>query len=116
MITGVSGTDLRSRVRAAVRDTVPSRAEVRDKAIVGGAGLMWRGNLLCGVVSGNLVVRVGKAAYADALARPGAGPMTMAGRASSTWVTVDAAQLADDTTLREWIERGVSFVATLPPK
>jgi TfoX/Sxy family transcriptional regulator of competence genes len=108
--------DLLDRIRAAAHDAVPDPAEVQEKGIVGGAGLMWRGNLLCGVVSGDLVVRVGKAGFEDAVARPGAGPMAMAGRASSAWVSVDAAQLTDDTTLREWIGRGVSFVATLPRK
>ena len=112
----MSSGELLARIHTAVRDATPDPAEVREKGIVGGTGLMWRGNLLCGVVSGDLVVRVGKAGFEAALARPGAAPMTMAGRASSAWVSVDASKLADDATLREWIERGVSFVATLPRK
>ncbi len=101
---------LLDRIRALVGDL----DGVREKGIVGGQGFMRHGNLVCGVVSGDLVVRVGKAGFADAVARPGAQPMTMSGRASSTWVAVDAAQVADDDTLRSWVERGLDFVATLP--
>ncbi len=97
-----------------IRALVAELDGVHEKGIVGGQGFMRHGNLICGVVCGDLVVRVGKAGFADAVARPGARPMTMAGRASSTWVAVDAARVADDDALRDWVERGLDFIATLP--
>jgi TfoX/Sxy family transcriptional regulator of competence genes len=103
---------LLDRMRALVGDL----DGVHEKGIVGGQGFMRHGNLVCGVVSGDLVVRVGKPGFANAVAQPGARPMTMAGRASSTWVAVDAARVADDAALRDWVGRGLDFVATLPRK
>jgi hypothetical protein len=89
---------------------------VAEKAIVGGLGYMWRGNLVCGVLGDNLLVRVGKQRFADFVTRPGARPMTMAGRESRAWIVVDGAHVVDDTTLSSWLDQGVAFAATLPAK
>jgi hypothetical protein len=104
--------DLRSRIAAYLR----ARTDVAEKAIVGGLGYLWRGNLVCGVLGDNLLVRVGKQHFAELITRPGARPMTMAGRESRAWIVVDGAHVIDDLTLKSWLDRGVEFAATLPPK
>jgi hypothetical protein len=104
--------ELGNRIAAYLR----ARTDVAEKAIVGGLGFTWRGNLVCGVLGDNLLVRVGKQRFADLITRPGASPMTMAGRESKAWIVVDGAHVIDDRTLNSWLEQGVAFAATLPAK
>lgn len=93
--------ELLDRVRAAL----PSGLE---KRMFGGTGFMVDGALACSVSPRGLLVRVGPAHQADLVLSAGVEPMVMGGRASKGWVTVDPALLDDDTTLREWLDRGVA--------
>jgi hypothetical protein len=62
-----------------------------------------------------LLVRVGPERYEEALARPGARPMEMKGRALTGYVFVDPAMLTD-AVMKQWIRMAMAFVRTLPPK
>lgn len=98
-----------------VRDQLADKRIV-EKRMFGGWGVMWRGNLLVGVMGEDLIARVGTEAMADALARPGARPFDFTGRPMRGWVFVGADALEDDGDLRAWLERCEAFVATLPEK
>lgn len=43
-------------------------------------------------------------------------PMEMRGRSMDGWLRVDAEDVADDGALREWVDRGVGYARSLPPK
>jgi TfoX/Sxy family transcriptional regulator of competence genes len=103
--------DLSDRVRAALAD----RGSVREVKMFGGIGFMLNGNLALGSSKRGLLVRVGKENQADALARPGARPMIMRGRAMDGYVYVDPPAL-DSRSVRAWVQLAISFVETLPPK
>lgn len=92
--------DLLDRVRAALPGAV-------EKRMFGGTGFMVEGALACSVSPRGLLVRVGPRYQADLVRAPGVEPMVMGGRASRGWVVVDPVALQDDSTLREWVERGV---------
>jgi TfoX/Sxy family transcriptional regulator of competence genes len=89
-----------------------------ERRMFGGLAFLVRGHMAVAVSgrSGGLMVRVDPAAQATLLAEPGAGPMIMSGRAVAGWLLVDAGALDDDAALRRWVDRGLAFVATLPPK
>ena len=42
--------------------------------------------------------------------------MEMRGKGARGWLRVDAEAVADDEALRTWVERGVSYARSLPPK
>jgi hypothetical protein len=42
--------------------------------------------------------------------------MEMRGRQMAGWLRVDTADVADDSALAEWVERGTGYAASLPPK
>jgi TfoX/Sxy family transcriptional regulator of competence genes len=103
---------LRERVRAYL-----SRLDdVAEKGIVGGVGFTLRGNLLCGVMGRDLLVRIDKRDLDRYTAEPGARPMAMGGRSARSWLLVDGATVEDADALAKWIDRAVGFVATLPAK
>lgn len=63
-----------------------------------------------------LGVRVGPAAYAASLTRPHAREMDFTGRPLKGYVFVDPPGFEADEALAYWVQAGLSFVATLPPK
>lgn len=103
---------LRERIREVIGDD-PNVDEIR---MFGGLCFMLNGNMLvCTMKAGDLLVRTGEARLVEALARPGAGPITMGGREMKGYVRVDGAE-ADDTALRQWIAMATDFVGAIPPK
>jgi len=116
-------TPLLDRVRAQL-DELGLDGKLVEKQIVGGTGFLWNGNLVCGVVGGDLLVRLGKEGGAFVrLAKAEAGSfdgaavavrrMVMGGRESKTWFLVSAAEVRTKRPLRLWIDRAVVFAATL---
>ncbi len=82
----------------------------------GGVAFMLGGNMCCGVIEDNLVVRVGPDAYETVLREPHARPMDFTGRPLEGFVYVDRGGFESPSALRAWIDRGVEFVKRLPPK
>ena len=79
--------DFAERVRAVLGTT----GAVREVRMFGGLCFMLNGNILAGTSKRGLLVRVGKDRHSDALARPGAKPMEMAGRSMAGYIFVDPA-------------------------
>jgi hypothetical protein len=105
--------ELEDRVRGILADH-PDIAEIR---MFGGLCFTLGGNMLVGTMkSGDLLVRVGEAQRAEALQRPGAGPMRFTGREMSGFVNVDGGTLDDEAALRDWISVATAYVGALPPK
>jgi hypothetical protein len=91
-------------------------ARANTRALSRGVAFMVKGNMCCGVLDQNLVVRVGPDAYEGALREPHARPMDFTGRPLRGFVYVGHRGFASNTSLKQWIERGLSYVSTLPPK
>jgi TfoX/Sxy family transcriptional regulator of competence genes len=99
-----------------IRDRLAeSGAGARGKKMFGGVAFLIEGTMTVGVIGDDLLVRVGPAATAAALARPGTRPFDMTGRPMNGWVLV-AGETLDDDVLADWIAEARAFVATLPPK
>ena len=99
-------------IRRAIGDT-PGFSE---RPMYSGIAFMVQGNMCCGVLDDNLVVRVGPDTYDDALREPHTRPMDFTGRALPGFVYVDRAGFESATSLGQWIERSLRFARTLPPK
>ena len=77
---------------------------------------MISGNMCVGIVGDDLMVRVGRDAYDDALAQPHAREMDFTGKPMRGIVYVDAAGTAADADLEAWVDRGLDFAGSLPRK
>jgi hypothetical protein len=77
--------DLAERMRAILTGT----GVLREVRMFGGLCFMLNGNMVAGTSKRGLLVRVGKDQQPDALARPDAKPMEMAGRSMAGYVFVD---------------------------
>ena len=99
-----------------VREALADAPDVVEKQMFGGLAFMVRGDMSCGVVDSELMVRVGPEAYDEALAQPHARVMDFTGKPLSGMVYVASAGLAEDEDLAAWVARGVAYAQSLPPK
>lgn len=99
-----------------VHDILSGQPGLVEKRMFGGVGYMLRGNMACGIRGDDLIVRVGPERYEEVLAHPLTRPFDMTGRPMRGWVFVAAEGVADDDELAAWIEQGVKFALSLPPK
>ena len=106
------GEGLADRVRGAL---LP-RPDIEEKKMFGGLAFMVGGHMCCGVIGDDLMVRVGRDAYEDALAAKGARPMDFTGRPLRGMVYVGSEGHRTDDALASWVRRGTDFVASLPPR
>lgn len=105
--------DLAERIRA----VLPAHVHCLEKKMFGGIAFMYHGNMLVAPLrDGGMLARVGKDGMEEALALPGAGIMDMGGRSMGGFVVVAGDALEDDDDLREWLQRCLRFVETLPQK
>jgi hypothetical protein len=65
---------------------------------------------------GGILVRVDPDESAGLVATTPAEPMEMRGRSMSGWLWVATDDVADDSALAEWVERGAAYAGSLPPK
>jgi hypothetical protein len=89
---------------------------VSERKMMGALCFMAGGHMCCGVTGAALLVRVGRDAQARMLTEPHVRPMEIAGRRMSGYVLVDANGIRTAASLARWIQLGLDFTATLPPK
>lgn len=99
-----------------VREMLEPQRGTSERKMFGGLAFMLDGNMCCGIVGDDLMVRVGPDRYDAALAEPHAREMDFTGRAMRGMVYVDAGGIEDDDTLEAWVKQGVDHARSLPPK
>ena len=87
-----------------------------EKKMFGGVCFLLHGNMVAGVATDDLMLRVGPDAWADALAQPHAREMDFTGRSMNGYVFVSPDGVAEDADLQAWLDRALAFVGSLPPK
>ncbi|HET7311524.1 MAG TPA: TfoX/Sxy family protein [Mycobacteriales bacterium] len=102
---------LAERIRAMLPDE-----PVTEKKMFGGLAFLVGGNMsVAASGQGGLMVRVDPEETESLLRERGAEPMEMRGRTMSGWLRVSA-DVLDDEALQAWVDRGVGYARTLPPK
>ena len=99
-----------------VRAELGELAGLVEKNMFGGVGFILLGNMAVGVLGSDLIVRVGAAEHAEALAQPHVRAFDMTGRPMQGWVLVSPEGYHAEEDLRRWIDQGVAFAGSLPPK
>src|SRR5437762_10988917 len=91
--------ELAGRIRAALAD----RADVEEKKMFGGLSFMVAGQMCCGVLKNDLVVRIEPVQFDTLVAQPHVRPFDFSGRPMQGMVYVDSGALADAEVLRTWV-------------
>ena len=105
--------ELAERVRAVVA-TEPGLTERR---MFGGLAFLIGGHLAVSASSrGGLLLRCDPAETGTLVREPHVGPFEMRGREMDGWLHVEVAAVETDEELRSWVDRGVTYARSLPPK
>jgi TfoX/Sxy family transcriptional regulator of competence genes len=101
---------LAERVRA---ELLPV-SNVEEKKMFGGVTFMVSGQMCCGVLKNDLVVKTGPDGFDELVARPHVRPFDFSGRPMVGMVYVASPGVDTDEQLHEWIARGLDFVKQHP--
>jgi len=102
------------RLAARIRSQLGKTKGRTEKKMFGGIGFLINGNIACAVRKDEMLVRVVPDETDDALKKKhtrlfGTRPM-------KGWILVAPEGLRTEKALAKWIEIGVSYAASLPPK
>jgi TfoX/Sxy family transcriptional regulator of competence genes len=99
-----------------IREVIGEQPRLTEMKMFGGLAFLVHGNMACGVRGDNLIVRVAAEKADAALGEPGARPFDLTSRPMQGWLLVDADGHAEDEDLRRWVDRGLAYASSLPPK
>ena len=100
-----------------VRDLLDGQPDVTERRMFGGIGFMVGGNMCCGVIGEDLMVRLDPGQAEQLMeSEPGARPFDFTGRPMRGWLYVSPAAVAEDTDLEQWVGRAEDFASSLPAK
>lgn len=90
---------------------------VEEKKMFGGLAFLLGGHLAVAASGqGGLLVRCAPADSEAFVARSGVSRMDMRGQAMDGWLRVTAEAVAGEEALEGWVERGLAYAGSLPPK
>jgi TfoX/Sxy family transcriptional regulator of competence genes len=100
-----------------IRELVAGQKRVTERKMFGGLAFLIGGNMAVAASGqGGILVRVDPDASARLVSTTRAHPMVMRGKAMDGWLRVDAEHVRQKRQLAPWVERGVTYARSLPPK
>jgi TfoX N-terminal domain len=102
---------------ARIRDLIGPDPELTEKKMFGGLAFLIRGNMAISASGqGGVLVRVDPRQSDALVAATKAETAVMQGREMPGWLRVSPEDLASDDDLSGWVERGIRYARSLPPK
>jgi hypothetical protein len=100
-----------------IRSLVAMEPALSEQRMFGGLAFLVDGNMAVAASGqGGIMVRVDPG-ESEALERTSSAvPLVMRGRPLRGWLRVPSEDVGDDGELARWVELGVSFARSLPPK
>ncbi len=99
-----------------IRSVLKRRQGITEKKMFGGLAFLHNGNMCCGVIKKDLVLRLGKDGVSKALDKPYAREMDFTGKALKSMVYIGPAGYRTEAALRRWVAQGVDYAKSLPAK
>jgi TfoX N-terminal domain len=99
-----------------IREMTGTDPLISERKMFGGLCFMSGGNMCFGVLGDEIMVRVGPDAHSEALQIPHAREMDFTGRSMRGMVYVDPDGVSEDEDLEAWLQRGLAYARSFPPK
>ena len=100
-----------------IRELIAAEPAVTEKKMFGGLAFLVGGHMAVAASGqGGLLVHVDPDETETLVELPHASRMEMRGREMNGWLRVDTAAIDTDRDLRRWVDHGVSYARSLPPK
>jgi TfoX/Sxy family transcriptional regulator of competence genes len=99
-----------------IRELIAGGPDVTEQRMFGGLAFLVSGHMAVAASrEGGLMVRVDPDTT-ETLGKPHTRTFEMRGRALEGWLRVDAEGVRTKRQLEPWVERGVAYARSLPPK
>ena len=99
-----------------VRMEIGAQSGLSEKLMFGGISFLVNGNLACGVIGDELILRVNPEETQLVLSQPHTRMFDMTCKPMRGWVVVMPQGLQTAADLNRWVRQGVEYAATLPGK
>ena len=100
-----------------VREIIGLAPDLTEKKMFGGLAFLIGGHMSVSISGrGGLLMRCAREDTEALRAKPHAGPFEMRGKAMEGWLRIEPEGLETEDELERWVERGVDFARSLPPK
>ena len=99
-----------------VKEHFAARPDLTAKKMFGGLCVLLGGHMTCGIVGEALMLRLGKAGAAAALAEPHVREMDFTGKPMAAMVYVDPPGIRTEAQLGAWLDRAAAHADSLPRK
>ncbi len=103
------------RLAERIRFLLGARKGLTEKKMFGGIAFLLNGNMCCGVIGDEMIVRLDPERTGDFLAEPHTRLFDMTGRPMKGWIMIAPAGLAGDRQILRWIKESPAYTAHLPP-
>jgi TfoX N-terminal domain len=100
-----------------LREILAPETGLAEKSMFGGLAFLVDGRLAVSASGrGGLLLRVDPDDTDTLVQQPHAQPFVMRGREMPGWLHIDSIGVESDEELASWVNRGVTYARTLPPK
>ena len=99
-----------------MREVIGGRDGVSERKMFGGIAWMVNGNMACGTLGDDMMVRLDAEDAERALREPHVSQMEFTGRPMRGFITVHAVGIVEPTDLARWVDAGALHAASLPAK
>jgi TfoX/Sxy family transcriptional regulator of competence genes len=100
-----------------LREILAAEPGVTEKRMFGGLAFLAEGRLAVSASNqGGLLLRVDPNLCEALLAHPQVSPFVMGGRQMSGWLRVDVDGSTTDDELERWVQYGLDYAESLPPR
>ena len=100
-----------------IREQLAEESGIVEQRMFGGLAFLLGGHMAVAASGkGGLMARVDPADTDTLLAEPGVEPFEMRGRPVDGWLRVAPEGVASDAELGTWVQRGLAYARSLPPK
>jgi hypothetical protein len=100
-----------------IRELIAAEPGVVEQKMFGGLAFLIGGHMSVSASGrGGLLLRVAPEETESLLAKPHAGPFEMRGKTMDGWLRVEAEGVTTKRQLERWVQRGVAYARSLPPK
>jgi TfoX/Sxy family transcriptional regulator of competence genes len=105
------------RLAERIRELVGGETGLTERKMFGGLAFLVGGNMAVAASGqGGILVRVDPAESNALVASTAAEEMEMRGRKLGGWLRLGSADVESDAELSQWVERGLAYARSLPPK
>jgi TfoX/Sxy family transcriptional regulator of competence genes len=99
-----------------VRELLATTPHITERKMFGGLAFMIAGNMACGIVGPDLMLRLGEDGAEAAVDRPHVRPMDFTHRPMKTMVYIDRPGADTQNALKGWVDTAIAYASSLPPK